>query len=135
MYLILLGIIVLAAGLVIVRRKRSIGDDPADVEPDSTARTKSSTYHAVSVRLGESACLAAKTIEGKRFLAAEAPPLPLAECSSADDCRCRFVHHEDRRSSRDRRSPFAPGSASAGTARFERERREGKDRRRGSSDG
>jgi hypothetical protein len=58
-------------------------------------------YHAVSVvcgnsLMGNSRCPAAKAIEGKRFLASEAPQLPLAGCTCRD-CQCRYRHHDDRR--------------------------------------
>ena len=134
MYLVLIGLFALSIVLLVTWRKRSRGGDDVRAEAESVARAKKSPYHAVSVRIGESACLAAKTIEGKRFLAAEAPQLPLAECSSGKDCRCRFVHHEDRRAGRDRRSPFSPGSTGTGTWRLEQERRQGQDRRRSTGD-
>ena len=129
MYLVLIGLAALSIALLVAWRKRSGGGDDADAEAESVARAKKSPYHAVSVRIGESACLAAKTIEGKRFLAAEAPQLPLAECSSGEDCRCRFVHHEDRRAGRDRRSPFAPSGFAGGTGKYEEEQRKRGDRR------
>ncbi len=130
MYVLLTALVVAIVASLIVWRKRLNGSkkDAGDEEGD-IAPAEHSPYHAVSVRLGESACLAAKTIEGKRFLAKEAPQLPLAECSSIETCRCRFIHHEDRRTGRDRRSPFAPGHADSGTIRVEKERRSGTDRR------
>jgi hypothetical protein len=33
--------------------------------------------------------------------------LPLDECTQSETCRCRYVHHQDRRSQRDRRVNFA----------------------------
>lgn len=59
-------------------------------------------YHAVSIETGAKACKAARAIEGHRFLASAAPKLPLRECSLAT-CQCKYVHHNDRRSQRDRR--------------------------------
>ena len=55
--------------------------------------------------------------------------LPLNNCDAAK-CSCRFVHHEDRRSGKDRRSPFGSGGMGAVTGRFEQERRQGGDRRK-----
>ena len=59
-------------------------------------------YHAVSIDLGSKACAAARQQEGRRFLSASAPMLPLKGCTQAV-CQCRYVHHQDRRSQRDRR--------------------------------
>ena len=131
----LLGLIAILVIWLFVRRyqARKLGETRT-ADRDDAAAKKKSPYHAVSIRVGPSACLAAKTIEGKRFLAAEAPQLPLTECSSSENCACRFIHHEDRRSGRDRRSPFAPGGFGTGTGRLEHERREGRDRRRRASD-
>ena len=83
----------------------------------------SKPYHCVSIRSPKNACEAAKSLIGKRFLSKEAPPLPLTDCT-AISCRCRYVHHEDRRmGDEDQRAPFkgAYGKSS--------ERRSGRDRR------
>ena len=86
------------------------------------------TYHAVSIKFGERACEAARTMSGRRFLSNAAPRLPLADCDAAE-CHCRFVHHTDRRSGKDRRSPFAAAGFGGGTGSFQQERRERSDRR------
>lgn len=57
---------------------------------------KARRWHAVSVEPGHHACHAAHAIEGIRFLATEAPKLPLAECD-ARQCTCRYRHFDDRR--------------------------------------
>jgi hypothetical protein len=125
---------VLVAVLIIVLllRWRHIRKAETTVDVDSLSDTAKmrSPFHAVSVRVGRKACMAVKTVEGQRFLAVEAPQLPLAECSNAEDCECRFIHHEDRRSGHDRRSPYSPGSVGTGTGTMEAERRQGGDRRR-----
>ena len=41
-----------------------------------------------------------------------------------------FAHHDDRRSGKDRRSPFSPTSTIIGTGSYEVEKRAGGDRRR-----
>lgn len=56
-------------------------------------------YHAVSC---EGNCEALHSLQGRRFLVTEAPPLPVPGCS-AEYCDCRYVHHRDRRQG-DRRS-------------------------------
>ena len=54
-------------------------------------------WHAVSVVGGAAACPAAEEVRDKRFLSAEAPPLPLPDCSSPWRCNCIYVHYSDRR--------------------------------------
>ena len=41
-------------------------------------------------------CPALEGYKGKRFLATDAPPLPVPECTSAR-CQCHYTHHADRR--------------------------------------
>jgi hypothetical protein len=60
-------------------------------------RTPGLQYHCVTVNSGTHACAAAEALRGIRLLSAEAPRLPLAECSMPDDCRCTYRHHDDRR--------------------------------------
>ena len=86
-------------------------------------------YHAVSLEYSSNACDAAKAMTGRRFLSSAAPRLPLPECDSLE-CRCRFVHHDDRRTGKDRRSPFSPARPVAGTGTFNVERRQNEDRRK-----
>lgn len=54
-------------------------------------------YPAVMIAAAASACAAAKAQEGRRVLAAEAPRLPLSDCSQPHDCQCRFRKYTDRR--------------------------------------
>jgi hypothetical protein len=63
-------------------------------------------YHAVSIEAGPRACAACKAVADKRYLSTAAPKLPIEGCTSAA-CRCRYVHHEDRRERQDRRVNFA----------------------------
>jgi hypothetical protein len=71
-------------------------------------------YHAVSIQLGKSPCAAAKALAEQRFLAKDAPRLPLAKCD-AERCGCAFAHYEDRRQEgrraedHDTKSPPFPG--------------------------
>ncbi|KFZ39214.1 hypothetical protein HR45_02150 [Shewanella mangrovi] len=53
-------------------------------------------YHAVSITSDGKCCDAAAAIEGKRYLSADAPTLPLKHCNE-DFCHCRYLHFEDRR--------------------------------------
>jgi hypothetical protein len=54
-------------------------------------------YAAVMVAASPLACEAAKTQDGRRILAADAPRLPLSDCTQPQDCRCRFSKFADRR--------------------------------------
>jgi hypothetical protein len=61
-------------------------------------------FPSVSIQFGASACPAVKALTGKRFLANEAPTVPLENCNSAS-CTCKYVHHEIRREQdKDRRA-------------------------------
>jgi hypothetical protein len=59
-------------------------------------RTRS-RWHAVSVICKSGSCEAARALKGQRFLSAEAPRLPLPQCTSAADCPCVYRKHADRR--------------------------------------
>lgn len=85
-------------------------------------------FHAVALKYSENACNAAKAMTGIRYLSSAAPRLPLPECDFPN-CSCRFVHYDDRRVGRDRRSPFARAGATGTTGIHELERRERNDRR------
>jgi hypothetical protein len=54
-------------------------------------------YHAVSIDCGRArVCRTARGLQGQRYLAGEAPRLPLAGCDSPG-CTCRYRHFDDRR--------------------------------------
>lgn len=109
--------------------RRSVRPDAAE-QPRIERRQsqEGGSFHAVSIRFNADACLHAKALQGRRFLATEAPQLPLMNCD-APSCNCHFMHHEDRRAGKDRRSPFGSGGVSGATGRYEHERRHGGDRR------
>lgn len=69
----------------------------------------------------------------RRFLSTAAPKLPLAECNVLE-CKCRFVHHKDRRASKDRRTPFGPSAFGGSTGRYEIDQRNRPDRRQDDED-
>jgi hypothetical protein len=54
-------------------------------------------WHAVSIISDGYRCDAVRMLGQQRFLAAEAPRLPLAQCSATRACQCKYKHHEDRR--------------------------------------
>ena len=127
MQLTLLGIaVVLLLAWLYLRRRSRLADG---VEPATETGSDDTAYHAVSIKFEANACDAAKAMTGRRFLATAAPRLPLPDCNVLE-CRCRFAHHDDRRSGKDRRSPFgARGYSPSGTGSFEQERRESSGRR------
>ena len=124
-------LLLLVVGLLIAWYFYRQGLDKPEERKDrriSPALKNSSKYHAVSIKPGAYACSAANDLAGDRFLASEAPSLPLPGCDAAD-CDCHFTHHKDRRTGKDRRSPFTSGGIAAATGTFAGERRKGEERR------
>jgi hypothetical protein len=127
----IVAIVILLAALFLLRRtQKSIAQRPTAKPPaqPSTGRPDNTTFHAVSIRVASGACAAALGTLGERFLASEAPQLPLPGCDAAD-CRCRFIHFEDRRASDERRNPYR-GTMGVTTGNLQQEQRTGKDRRK-----
>jgi hypothetical protein len=129
MQLELLGLVVVLLIAWLYLRRRGAARQAQQAAVPRTRKVADTTYHAVSIKFGENACAAAKGMTGHRFLASDAPRLPLPGCDAAV-CECRFAHHKDRRAGKDRRSPFGRGSIGGGTGRFDKERREKSDRRK-----
>ena len=71
-------------------------DRPRQRPPTKRARPRPTHWHAVTIGRGEPSCVAALKTRGMRYLAREAPQLPLPGCDAAT-CKCRYRHHEDRR--------------------------------------
>lgn len=69
-------------------------------------------WHAVTVVLRESSCAAAALCRNTRFLAREAPRLPLPTCPHPEKCPCTFRHHEDRRTGPRRSDDIGRGLSS-----------------------
>ena len=104
-------LLLLVVGLLIAWLFYRQGLDKPEERKDrrlSPAQKDRARYHAVSIKPGAYACSAANDIAGQRFLATEAPNLPLPGCDAAK-CECHFTHHDDRRTGKDRRSPFTSG--------------------------
>jgi hypothetical protein len=55
-------------------------------------------FQAISIYRGVHACPLAKRFSDHRFLAKDAPQLPLTGCTMTATCQCRFLKHRDRRS-------------------------------------
>ncbi len=84
------------------------------VETDEPRKTKTvnNRWHAITIVGSGSACAAAEACRGKRFLSAEAPRLPLADCD-VKRCDCRYRHYADRRGSPRRRDEKVADSNTA----------------------
>ena len=65
-------------------------------------RDSDTQWRAVRIAPGLMCCKAASEHADEVFLASGAPRLPLADCTE-NECRCKYVHYEDRRSGGDRR--------------------------------
>jgi hypothetical protein len=89
-----LGALVLIAGAaaywLVIRQGRARSSHP-------TQPTKAGgRFGAVEIRTRSGACDSARTLEGQRFLAKDAPALPLPACAAAQ-CSCSFAKLSDRR--------------------------------------
>ncbi|MBS0367006.1 MAG: hypothetical protein JSR67_14410 [Proteobacteria bacterium] len=65
-------------------------------KPAATA-TQRGGFTSVSIVHAGKCCATAKSLAGQRFLARNAPALPLPGCTLAQACHCRFQKHQDRR--------------------------------------
>lgn len=118
MGLLLFSLVVIAAFVALYwYGTKSVAHLPAET------RQQTNPFHAVTVKYRKDACDAVRQLEAKRFLAKEAPRLPLPDCT-AKNCGCRFVHYDDRRDNEDRREGLR-GAQSANV-----QRRSQQDRRR-----
>ena len=122
--LLILGLLIAVWWLLRKRREGSPQTSNSQLRP----KTENTQFHAVSIKYAGPACNAAKDMSGRRFLATAAPKLPLPECDILE-CSCRFGHHDDRRTQKDRRSPFGPGGTAGSTGSFSAEQRDGTERR------
>ena len=98
---IIIVVLIVAAAILL----RSAKKPASPKSSDRRSGARSSRYRGVSCHPPTQSCEAAVKIAGSRFLVAEAPELPLPECS-VYRCRCKYRHHEDRRDEdADRRVP------------------------------
>lgn len=67
-----------------------------EARAEDRLRREQLAFHAVSIKSRSGACAAAHHLKNKRFLAAEAPRLPLEACGAAE-CTCVYQHFDDRR--------------------------------------
>ena len=82
-----------------ILRRSPDPEHPVSLEPQHHP------FHCVVVEARGDACEAAHKLADMRFLATDAPHLPLPQCSAAV-CNCVYHHFEDRRHHL-RRDPYA----------------------------
>lgn len=115
-YLFIL-ILILFLALLYLGLKRHQHKKPVDT-------TKPKSFHGITIKTDDRACHAVKQLAGKRFLASEAPNLPLSDCK-AKQCFCQYMHHPDRRLFKDRRQMLVYNNEKQNTKeqRYRKERR------------
>ncbi len=123
-----IGAIVILILLLLLFRRTQTTTSKRPPRPSRLGKVKPEPqFHAVSLQYSSAACEAAKSIEGRRFLSSAAPRIPLPECD-VPECKCRFIHHKDRRERGDRRKMYR-GSNIGETGVLQKERRYRGDRR------
>jgi hypothetical protein len=119
-------VVAAAAGYWLVIRRTRARSQPQQAKTSAALPARAGgRFGAVQIRARGGACAAARALEGQRFLAKDAPPLPLQDCT-ASQCSCSFTKLSDRRTE-GRRLEHGGLSASLFIASNRRTRR---DRRR-----
>lgn len=72
---------------------------PEPLKAASAVAQRSTPWHAVSIIAKNESCIAARALKNAKFLSAQAPRLPLADCTMGGACPCGYKHHSDRRGS------------------------------------
>ena len=90
------GIVWSALALVLVTAMMRFFGRRKDAPAEPDALREVHPYHCVSINSPSNACVVAKRLHGLRFLAQEAPRLPLPGCSALN-CSCVYAHYDDRR--------------------------------------
>jgi hypothetical protein len=54
-------------------------------------------FQAISIYRGTTCCAMARKFSDHRFLARDAPALPLVGCTLGQACQCKYIKHRDRR--------------------------------------
>ena|ERR1022692_1281502 len=96
-----MAVAVLALAGIIALRKWLRGRVPT---PRSSG-VRAKTYPAVGIRYNLLACKAVQKYYDQRYLALDAPALPVAGCT-VRPCPCRYIHYADRRAGEDRRAHY-----------------------------
>lgn len=61
------------------------------------ARVSAPRFQAIAIFRGARACHMARKFSDHRFLAREAPALPLPTCTMPESCECKYLKFNDRR--------------------------------------
>jgi hypothetical protein len=80
----------------LLKRAKSLVGLDRPVPGAAAPRRPIKPFHSVTIVPGPRACVAAHAQFDQRFLAREAPPLPLKGCECTH-CECRYEHYDDRR--------------------------------------
>ncbi len=86
-------------------------------------------WQAVSIVPGAGACARAQEMRGQRFLARNAPRLPLPACTNQDRCQCKYQRYGDRRAGPRRAEDEPAGSRKTPTGQERRRPGERRERR------
>ncbi len=79
--------------------------NPNRASHPARATTARRLFHGVAIVPGrDHSCEAVNALANIRYLADDAPMLPVAGCSNRADCRCRYQHFDDRRTEARRES-------------------------------
>jgi hypothetical protein len=98
--------VIIATYLLLTRLLSRKSFTPRSGKTSTSARTagnSSTQWRAVRVAPGLICCDAVSELGDQVFLSRLSPSLPLDDCT-VRDCRCRYIHLEDRRSGGDRRA-------------------------------
>lgn len=129
----------LASTWIVMRRHNLVAGSAPHGSSASAARhnarilRRADSHQGVTIRPCLEACAVVAAQRGQRYLASEAPELPLAGCDTRK-CGCRYRYHADRRSNEDRRYAYSQASIIGQQSRNHDKRSDAKDdRRRGPS--
>ena len=79
--------------------------------PPPPLREPPRPFQAISIYRGIACCSMAKKFSEHRFLAKDAPALPLTGCTLPERCECRYLKHKDRRAGERRLVDFSVASS------------------------
>lgn len=86
------------------QKRRGNPRGPGNTHP-ARATTSRRLFHGVAIIPGSALhCESVAALANVRYLADEAPMLPVAGCDCRPDCRCRYQHFDDRRTEARRES-------------------------------
>lgn len=96
MIFVLLAAVALAAGAAYWLTVRQTAPRPSPQRLSAPPAKAGGRFSGVEIRTRGGACRAAHALQGRRFLAKDAPALPLPDCTHVQ-CACTFSKLPDRR--------------------------------------